>query len=103
MADPIPTEVLRRLNLNHLLGFLAVAEAGSFRAAAGHMHVSQSALSVQVRQLEEVFGVPLFHRTTRSVTLTVEGERLLPVVRRLAGDMAQVTLELREKRSCSAA
>lgn len=97
MATPAPLEVLRHLNLNHLLAFLAVAEAGSFRSAAAKMHMSQSALSVQVRQLEEVFGVALFHRTTRSVTLTVEGERLLPVVRRLTEDMAQVTMELREE------
>ena len=46
-------DVLNRLNLNHLLGFMAVAETGSFRAAAGCMHISQSALSVQVRLLEE--------------------------------------------------
>lgn len=97
MTAPQPLEVLRRLNLNHLLAFLAVADSGSFRSAASRLHVSQSALSVQVRQLEEVFGVPLFHRTTRSVSLTSEGERLLPVVRRLTGDLAQVTMELREE------
>lgn len=94
---PAPLEVLRRLNLNHLLAFLAVTEAGSFRSAATRMHITQSALSMQVRQLEDVFGVPLFHRTTRSLSLTGEGERLLPVVRRLTEDIAQVTTELREE------
>jgi DNA-binding transcriptional LysR family regulator len=97
MAATHPPQLPRRLNLNHLPVFLAVADSGSFRAAAARLHVSQSALSVQVRQLEEVFGVPLFHRTTRSVSLTGQGERLLPVVRRLAGDIAQVTIELREE------
>ena len=97
MAAPQPRALPRRLNHNHLPVFLAVAESGSFRSAAARLHVSQSALSVQVRQLEDVFGVPLFHRTTRSVSLTGEGERLLPVVRRLTGDIAQVAMELREE------
>ncbi len=94
---PSPLEVLRRLNLNHLLAFLAVKEAGGFRSAAAKMHITQSALSMQVRQLEEAFGVPLFHRTTRSLSLTTEGARLLPVVRRLSEDIAQVTTEFREE------
>ena len=94
---PSPLEVIRRLNLNHLLAFLAVTEAGSFRSAATRMHITQSALSMQVRHLEDVFGVSLFHRTTRSLSLTGEGTRLLPVVRRLTEDIAQVTTELREE------
>lgn len=95
--SPTPLEVLRHLNLNHLLAFLAVAEAGSFRSAAARMYITQSALSMQVRQLEDVFGVPVFHRTTRSLSLTGEGKRLLPVVRRLTEDIAQITTELREE------
>ena len=90
-------DVLNRLNLNHLLGFMAVAETGSFRAAAGRMHISQSALSVQVRLLEEGLGVPLFHRTTRVVSVTVEGLRLLAVARRVSQELGQVAVELKEE------
>jgi DNA-binding transcriptional LysR family regulator len=90
-------ELLRRLNLNQLLGFMTVAETRSFRSAAARIHISQSALSVQVRQLEEALGVPLFHRTTRSVTLTEEGRRLNSVARRVSAELSQVALELKEE------
>jgi LysR family carnitine catabolism transcriptional activator len=90
-------DLLHRLNLNHLVGFLAVAEAGSFRAAAARLHMSQSALSVQVRQLEQRLGVALFHRTTRSVALTDEGRRLDAVARRIGADLGQVAAELKEE------
>lgn len=87
---------LSRINLNHLPGFLAVAEHSSFRAAAQRMHISQSALSVQIRQLEQMLGVPLFHRTTRSVNLTSEGQRLHSVARRVAEELGQVAAALQE-------
>ena len=88
--------LLARINLNHLPGFLAVAEHSSFRAAAQRMHISQSALSVQIRQLEQTLGVPLFHRTTRFVSLTPEGQRLHSVARRVAQELEQVAAALQE-------
>lgn len=90
-------ELLRRLTLNQLLGFMVVAETRSFRSAAARIHISQSALSVQIRQLEQALGVPLFHRTTRSVNLTEEGRRLNAVARRVSADLSQVALELKEE------
>jgi DNA-binding transcriptional LysR family regulator len=57
--------------------FLLVAERRSFRAAAGELGVSPSALSQTIKALEARIGVALFHRTTRSVGLTEAGERLL--------------------------
>ncbi|QJW83351.1 LysR family transcriptional regulator [Ramlibacter terrae] len=90
------SQLLERLNLNHLPAFLAVAEHCSFRAAAQRMHISQSALSVQIRQLERMLGVPLFHRTTRSVNLTAEGQRLQAVARRATEELGQIAMELRE-------
>lgn len=89
--------LLRRVNLNYLVTFMAVAESGSFRGAAIRLHVSQSALSAQIRQLEETLGVPLFHRTTRSVTLTEEGTRLLPVARLVAHEVTLVAGAFREE------
>ena len=89
--------VLSRLNLHQLLTFLVVAEEKSFRAAAQRMHISQSAVSVQVQHLESALGVPLFHRTTRNVTVTREGAALATVARRVCADLLDVTMVLKEE------
>lgn len=60
--------------------FLLVAENASFRAAAMAANRSQSAVSNQIKQLEDQLGVALFHRTTRSVSLTAEGQVLVSSV-----------------------
>lgn len=88
---------LSRVNLNQLLSFLVVAEEKSFRAAATRMHLSQSAVSVQVQQLEAVLGVALFHRTTRSVALTREGLVLADAARRLTDELVDAANALREQ------
>ena len=64
-------------NLNDLLAFVAVAREQSFTRAAGQLGVSQSALSHTIRGLEERLGLRLLTRTTRSVSTTEAGERLL--------------------------
>lgn len=64
-------------NFNDLLAFLAVARARSFTKAAAQLGVSQSALSHTIRGLETKLGVRLLTRTTRSVSPTEAGERLL--------------------------
>ena len=64
------------INLKLLHTFLLVADNSSFRRAAEESNRSQSAVSMQVRQLELQLGVALFHRTTRTVQLTREGEIL---------------------------
>jgi DNA-binding transcriptional LysR family regulator len=66
-----------RENVNDLIAFLAVARQQSFTKAAAQLGVSQSALSHTVRGLEERLGVRLLTRTTRSVSPTEAGERLL--------------------------
>lgn len=70
------------INPKLLNAFVEVAELRSFRAAAERLNRSQSALSMQIRDLEEQLGVVLFHRSTRSVAVTPEGECLLEHVRR---------------------
>lgn len=67
--------------LNALRTFEACAAATSFRGAAERLHVTPSAVSHQIRQLEEFLGVVLFERTTRRVRLTSAGEAYLPPVR----------------------
>ena len=68
---------MRRENLNDLVAFIAVARERSFTKAAAKLRVSQSALSYTIRTLEERLGLRLLTRTTRSVSLTEAGERLL--------------------------
>lgn len=68
---------MSRENLNDLLAFIAVARERSFTRAAARLGVSQSALSHTIRQLEGRLGVRLLARTTRAVSPTDAGERLL--------------------------
>ncbi|GFZ89451.1 LysR family transcriptional regulator [Dyella caseinilytica] len=60
-----------------LRAFIAVKETGGFTHAAQRLHLTQSAVSHQIRRLEEQIGRPLLHRTTRSVALTEDGEDFL--------------------------
>ena len=68
---------MRRDNVNDFLAFIAVAREQSFTKAAARLGVSQSALSYTVRTLEARLGIRLLTRTTRSVSPTEAGERLL--------------------------
>ncbi|ODP31652.1 LysR family transcriptional regulator [Pandoraea sp. ISTKB] len=69
-------------SLKLLMGFEAAARHGNFSRAADELHVSQSAISHQVQQLEEEIGQPLFRRVGRGVELTVAGEVLQRSVQR---------------------
>jgi LysR family carnitine catabolism transcriptional activator len=90
-------QLLSRVNLNQLMTFQVVAEEKSFRAAAARMHISQSAVSVQIQRLESALGVPLFHRTTRNVALTRQGLTLVSVARRASTDLLETATALREE------
>src|SRR5919198_2934507 len=69
------------LDTRLLRAFVTVADELNFTRAAGRLFLAQQALSAQVRQLEARLGVQLFERTTRRVSLTPAGERLLPHAR----------------------
>lgn len=70
---------LRRLpSLNALRAFWAAARHGSFAAAATELHVTASAVSLQVRQLEDELGVKLFQRTPKGLVLSAQGAEILP-------------------------
>lgn len=86
--------------LQDLVAFLAVAEEASFTRAAARLGISQSALSQVIRGLEERLGLRLFARTTRSVSPTPAGERLLaligPSMGQIESGLEQITA-LRDK------
>ena len=83
-------------NLRAIQIFVVVAENSSFRKAAEALHRSQSAVSTQIKLLEEQIGVSLFHRTTRRVQLTSEGEQLLGHAQRAVASIEQGRREIRE-------
>ena len=71
------------LDLDQVQTFLAIADSGSFTRAAEEVHRTQSAVSMQMRRLEERVGKPLFAKDGRTNRLTEDGERLLAYARRL--------------------
>lgn len=71
---------MARRNLNDLLSFVTVAREGSFTRAAAQLGVTQPALSQAISGLEERMQIRLLTRTTRSVSVTAAGERLLQSV-----------------------
>jgi DNA-binding transcriptional LysR family regulator len=76
--------------------FIAIAEQGGFGRAAESLHITQTALSRRLQNLEALLGVRLVERTTRSVALTRIGQDFLPQARRLLGDLAIALNEIRE-------
>jgi DNA-binding transcriptional LysR family regulator len=90
---------MQRGSLADLNAFIAVADHLSFRAAASRVGVTPSALSHSMRQLEERLGVRLLHRTTRSVSLTDAGIRLLERLRPAIDQIADALEDLNRERS----
>ncbi len=73
----------RNLDMTALRAFVTVAETGGVTRAAGQLHLTQSAVSMQVKRLEEMIGQPLLERAGRGVALTAHGEQLLGYGRRI--------------------
>jgi LysR family carnitine catabolism transcriptional activator len=76
--------------LRHIEAFVAVARLGSFTRAATDLHVSQPALTVQIRQLEAALGLRLFDRNNRRVALTQPGRELVAPFERLLFDVRSI-------------
>ena len=75
--------MLRNLDLTALRSFTAVADAGGVTKAAAQLNLTQSAVSMQLKRLEESLGLPLLDRSARTIALTAQGEQLLGYARRL--------------------
>jgi DNA-binding transcriptional LysR family regulator len=82
------------MDVRQLEMFRAVAEAGSFTAASQRLHVSQSAISRQLKLLEEELGTLLLERTGRGVNVTPEGHILLITANRIWRDMQEVVAQI---------
>jgi LysR family transcriptional activator of nhaA len=89
---------MHRLNYHHLHYFWAVAKEGHLTRAAQHLHVSQSALSAQIRQLEDQLGQPLFARVGRSLQLTEAGQLALGYAESIFATGNEMMALLREGR-----
>src|SRR3989442_15094990 len=74
------------MDLRSLRHFVAITEAGTMALAARRLHVSQPALSRQIRELERVLGVRLFDRIGRRIVLATDGEEILERSRRLLAE-----------------
>jgi DNA-binding transcriptional LysR family regulator len=76
--------------------FVAIAEQGGFQKAADVLHITQTAVTQRLRNLETFLGVTLIERTTRSVALTRIGRDFLPQARRLLDELSTALTEIRE-------
>ena len=82
------------VELDHLETLIAIAEEGSLSAAARRRHLSQPAVSMQIKALEEALGTPVVHRGSRGVRLTTSGEAFLVHARRALQTLASGRAEV---------
>ncbi|MBU2320701.1 MAG: LysR family transcriptional regulator [Gammaproteobacteria bacterium] len=85
------------MNIKQVKAFLAVAQSMSFASAATQLHLSQPALSLSIKSLEDNLGGKLLTRTTRHIALTPEGEALMPIARRLLAQWENAEDEMKQR------
>ena len=84
------------MEIRQLKAFLAISEAKTFTAGARRVNVTQAAISMQIRQLEDEVGLPLFTRTPRRVIMTEAGEYLLDRARKILREHDTALAEIAE-------
>jgi DNA-binding transcriptional LysR family regulator len=84
------------MEIRQLRALIAIADTGTFTAAARRLHVTQAAVSMQIRQLEDEVGTQLFARTPRRVRLTEAGEKLAARAKRILAEHDAAVVDLRE-------
>ncbi|OEZ62266.1 LysR family transcriptional regulator [Duganella sp. HH105] len=85
-----------KIDILGVQAFVAIADFGGFQKAAETLHVTQTAVTQRLRNLEDFLGVMLIERTTRSIALTSIGEDFLPQARRLLQELSSTLSEIRE-------
>lgn len=87
----------RNLDLTALRSFVTVAETGGVTRAAGQLNLTQSAVSMQLKRLEDALGQPLLDRSGRGIALTAQGEQLLGYGRRMLALNDEVWARMRDE------
>jgi LysR family transcriptional regulator for metE and metH len=85
------------LEIRHLKLVAAIAETGSVTKAGNRLHLTQSALSHQLRDAEEQLGAPLFERKSRKMALTAAGERLLLTARSVLTELDRAATDIQKR------
>jgi DNA-binding transcriptional LysR family regulator len=86
------------VKLDGISNFVAIAEAGSISAAARRLHLSKSVVSERLAGLEQSLGAPLFHRTTRKLSLTEDGIAFFERASRIVWEVQDAVAEVSERR-----
>ncbi|RTL25506.1 MAG: LysR family transcriptional regulator [Burkholderiales bacterium] len=82
------------IEIRHLRSLVAIADSGKLATAADRVHLTQSALSHQIRAIETLYGMPLFERTRQGLRFTPAGDRLLALARVVLGDIGTAERDL---------
>jgi DNA-binding transcriptional LysR family regulator len=85
-----------KLDILGVQAFIAIADNGSFQRASAALHISQTAITRRLQNLEASLGVKLIERTTRAMDLTGIGTDFLPQARRLLSELSNALVEIRE-------
>lgn len=93
LANMMPS-MARNLDTRLVRTFVAVADKASMTAAANVLHLTQGAVSQQIRRLEETLGRSLFERDRRGLRLTLSGERLFELAKRLLSQNDEIWAEM---------
>ncbi|TKB48513.1 LysR family transcriptional regulator [Ferrimonas sediminicola] len=87
-----------RATLRQLEILLALQEAGSVSAAAEHLHLTQPTVSMQLKKLTDLVGLPLYHQIGRRLRLTDAGERTVQAAREVVGSLERLQMDLDDLR-----
>ena len=93
--SPCGTHLL--MTLKQLKAFLALARSLNYANASNELHLSQSALSLTIKTLEEELGGKLFKRNTRRVELTFEGKSLIPYAKKLLANWEDMEKDVKQR------
>ena len=85
------------LEIRHLKLMAAIAETGSVTQAGNRLHLTQSALSHQLRDAEEQLGASLFERKNRKMVLTAAGERLLQTAKNVLAELDRAATDIQKR------